>query len=243
LIRLLHAYFPKRTLYLGISEACLVALAFVAATIARLGPNDATLMLGYERGTLKILVVSAAFIACMYYFDLYNSSILRNRHEMVARLVAVLGTVCILLALLYYVDPALELGRGIFLIGFALVAAVLWFWRQLFSVVNSQPQFAERTLVFGDGPLARSLLKEFESRPELGLRVVSHVLQAGNGTNEHNGSDPEFISGAIEPIGREDLLHAVKFHRVIRIVVAMGDRRGKLPLEILLSLKSRGVRV
>ena len=81
MIRLLHAYFPTRTVFLGISEACLVALAFVAATIARLGQNDATLMLGYEQGALKILLVSAAFMICMYYFDLYDSSILSNRRE------------------------------------------------------------------------------------------------------------------------------------------------------------------
>ena len=74
MIRLLHAYFPTRTVFLGISEACLVALAFVAATIARLGPNDATLMLGYEQGAVKILLVSTAFMICMYYFDLYDSS-------------------------------------------------------------------------------------------------------------------------------------------------------------------------
>ncbi len=50
MIRLLNAYFPRRTLFLGISEACLVALAFIAATIARLGKTDASLMLSYEQG-------------------------------------------------------------------------------------------------------------------------------------------------------------------------------------------------
>ena len=102
-----------------------MALAFVAAVIARLGPNDATLLLGYEQGTIKILVVAAAFVACMYYFDLYDSSVINNRREVLTRLIAVLGTVCVALALIYYIYPALELGRGIFLIGFTLVAAFL----------------------------------------------------------------------------------------------------------------------
>jgi len=175
LIRLLHAYFPTRTVFLGISEACLVALAFVAATIARLGRNDATLLLGYEQGAVKILLVSAAFMICMYYFDLYDSSILSNRREVLSRLVGVLGTVCVVLAVLYYIYPPLELGRGIFAIGFILVAVVLLLWRKMFSAINSQPQFAERALIFGDGPLAASLLRELESRPELGLRVVGHI--------------------------------------------------------------------
>jgi len=241
LIRLLHAYFPTRTIFLGISEACLVALAFVAATIARLGPNDATLTLGYEQGVVKILVVSAAFITCMYYFDLYDSSILSNRREVLSRLIAVLGTACILLAVLYHVYPALELGRGIFTIGFLFVAVALSFWRRLFSVINSHPQFAERALIFGDGPLAASLLLELESRPELGLRVVGQVLAAGNGTNELNCERRESAGGPLESVGCEELSRAVKVHRVNRIVVAMGDRRGKLPVELLLSLKTHGV--
>jgi len=220
-----------------------VALAFVTGTIARLGPNDATLVLGYERGAVKILVVSAAFITCMYYFDLYDSSVLSNRREVLARLMSALGTVCIFLALLYYVYPALELGRGIFLIGFLLVAVALWLGRQVFSAINSQPQFAERALIFGDGPLAAPLLRELESRPELGLRVVGRVLAAGNGTSEPNSNGPEPSGDLLKRVAGEDLSHAVKFHRADRIVVAMGDRRGKLPVELLLSLKSRGVLV
>src|SRR5260370_80995 len=85
LIRLLNAHFPTRTLFLGVSEACLVALAFVGATIARLGANDASIMLNYEQGLLKIIVVSVAFVTCMYYFDLYDSAILSNRREVVTR--------------------------------------------------------------------------------------------------------------------------------------------------------------
>ena len=218
-----------------------MALAFVAATIARLGASDATLMLAYEQGAVKILVASSAFITCMYYFDLYNSSILSNRREVFSRLIAVLGTACILLAFLYYVYPALELGRGIFGIGCLLVAVVLLLWRKLFSAINSQPQFAERALIFGDSPLALSILRELESRPELGLRVVSHVLADGNGINEVNSERNESAGEPLEPLVCEELSRAVKAHRVNRIVVAMRERRGKMPVDLLLSLKSRGV--
>jgi sugar transferase (PEP-CTERM system associated) len=235
LIRLLHAYFPTRTLFLGISEACLVALAFVAATIARLGPNDATLMLGYQQGTIKILVVSAAFIACMYHFDLYDSSILSNRREVLARLIAVLGTVCILLASLYYVYPALELGRGIFLIGFSLVAVVLLLWRRLFSIVNSLPQFAKQALILGDGPLAELLIAELGSRPELGVRVVGQLKTLGNG---HGRSD---LISSEEQLGA--LLSSVRPYKPDHIIVALGERRGNLPVEALLELKSHGASI
>src|ERR1700688_4740281 len=238
---LLSAYFPKRTLFLGISEACLVAIAFVVAAIARLGADDATVMLNYEQGYLKILIVSATFILCMYYFDLYKSSILSNRREVLSRLIHVPGTVCILLACVYYVYPPLGLGRGIFVIGFVFVALLLFLWRRLFLIVNSAPQFAERALIFGDGPLAKLLVRELEVRPELGLRVVTQILADSNGKNELKCEDPEPTAHHVASAEDGELSWAVKFHRVNRIVIAMGDRRGKLPVELLLSLKSRGV--
>ena len=235
MIRLLNAYFPRRTLFLGISEACLVALAFVAATIARLGATDAALMLSYEQGGAKIFVVSAVFIGCMYYFDLYDTSILSNRREVLTRLVQVLGVGCILLALVYYVYPPLELGRGIFVIGLALVAVILLLWRRLFLALNSRPQFAERVLIFGNGLLADSLMAELGARPELGIRVVGQLksLEDGNANLRlSSGEKPD-----------DQFLNLIEAYSAKRIVIAMNERRGNLPVQDLLQLKSRGVSV
>jgi len=232
MIRLLNAYFPKRILFLGISEWCLVALAFVAATIARLGMTDASLLLSYEQGFLKISVLSAAFIVCMYYFDLYDASILGNRREVLTRLVQVLGTVSIVLACLYYVYPPLELGRGIFLIGLAIVAVILILWRRLFLAINRLPQFAERVLIFGDAPLGRLLFDELGARPELGLRIVGQISE-----DIAESGEPR---GGVGPT-RGDLTRLAELERANRIVLAMGERQEKFPVAQLLRLKNRGV--
>src|ERR1700691_3370545 len=243
MIRLLNAYFPRRTLFLGISEACLVALAFVAATIARLGKTDASLMLRYEQGFVKILVLTGTFIVCMYYFDLYDSSILSNRREVLIRLVQVLGTMCILVALVYYIDPLLELGRGITLIGLLIVAVILALWRALFSALNRRPQFSERTMIFGDEPSASRLLRELESRPELGLSVVGRILVGGNPSYEMNCERRSRTGTSDGAITREELPTAIGLQRVNRIIVSLDERRGRLPVEVVLSMKSRGVHV
>jgi len=233
MIRLLNAHFPTRTLFLGISEACLVVLAFVAASIARLGATDAALMLSYEQGGAKILVVSAVFVGCMYYFDLYDTSILSNRREVLTRLVQVLGVGCILLALVYYVYPPLELGRGIFLIGLALAAVILLLWRRLFLALNSRAQFAERVLILGDGSLAESLVAELGARPELGIRVVGQL-------KSHENENLRLSSGD-KP--SDQFLNSIEPYRPQRIVIAMNERRGNLPVQDLLQMKSRGVSV
>jgi sugar transferase (PEP-CTERM system associated) len=235
MIRLLNVYFPSRTLFLGISEACLIVSAFVAATIARLGTTHASLMLSYEQGGVKIFVVSAVFIGCMYYFDLYDTLILSNRREVLSRMVQVLGVVCVLLALVYYAYPPLDLGRGIFAIGLSFVAVFLLLWRRLFSAINSRAQFAQRVLILGDGPLAASLAAEVSARPELGLRVVGQ-LKGDDGSTEHQG-----LSSTSKLDDR--FLHLVETYKAERIVVAMNERRGNLPVQTLLQLKSRGVTI
>ena len=245
MIRLLHAYFPRRTFFLGVSEACLVSIAFLAATLARLGAGGAGRVITDEHGSLKILVMSIAIVSCMHYFDLYDTSILSNRREVLIRLAQALGTAYSLSVLVYYLYPPLELGRGIFVIGLVFAATLLFFWRGLFSKINSAPEFAERALIFGDGPLAELLQTEFESRPELGLRVVGRVLPSNNGTGSHQGGyRPTEFCGDISATDLvDDLSRSVKTLRATRIVVAMGDRRGKLPVDTLLALKCRGLQV
>jgi sugar transferase (PEP-CTERM system associated) len=241
LIRLLNAYFPSRTIFLGVSEACLVAFAFLVATVLRFGPDDATVVLSYEQGFSKILVVAAAFITCMYYFDLYDSSILSNRREVLIRLIQVPGTMCILLAVVYYLYPPLKLGRGITLTGLLFVVIMLLLWRALFLALNGLSQFAERTMIFGDEPFASRLLQELESRPEVGLRVVGRILVAGNGSYQLNCERPGETGTSDGAITDQEFPTVIGLQRVNRILIALDDRRGRLPVNLLLSMKSRGV--
>ena len=212
-----------------------MTLAFVSAAVARLGASDAAVMLRYEQGFLRIVIISAALVTCMYYCDLYDSSILRNQREIMTRLIQVLGVACILLAILYYLYPSLELERGILVIGLSLGAVMLFFWRRLFLMVNALPQFAERTLIFGDSAIAELLASELRTRPELGIRVVGQLkgLEKSNGGQAAISLDEEV----------EALLSSVTPYKPDRVIVAFSERRGKLPVEALLQLKSVGVQI
>lgn len=242
-MRLLNAHFPARTLFLGISEGCLVVLAFLLASVARLGTTDAAVMLKYEQGFVKIAIIACAFTICMYYFELYDASILANRREVLTRMAQVLGTLFIALALLYSLFPPLQLRRGILIAGFALLTVLIFAWRNAFIKVSSLSQFSERALILGAGPLAEPLHREFSSRPELGVSVIGHVSElSGNGHQRafETLNSSETLSGVVGP---EEFCRFVSSRKINRIVVVMGDRRGKLPVELLLSLKSRGVLV
>ncbi len=155
MIRLLHAYFPKRTLFLGVSEAGLVTLAFLSAAFARKGSSGAERVFSGAQGSLKILTLSLGMVACMHCFDLYDTAVLSNRREVRIRLVQALGTVYCFSVLVDLLYPPLELGRGIFVLGLLFAAALLFFWRRLFSKLNGAPGLADRVMIARRGPVRR----------------------------------------------------------------------------------------
>jgi len=231
MIRLFNTYFPTRTLLLTFTEAILVTSGFVLAVLLSSGTAvDAKIYLLYESGAGRIGLVVLVFLVLMYYFDLYNSSILTNRREVVTRLVGVLGTTFVALAVLYYTFPDASLGGSVLWAGILMVAIAVPVWRSFFFVLNRSARFAERTLVYGDGPLASSLMDAIAQRPELGLRISGYV-----------GSEPQ-IAG-IPVVKGDELTEFVKREDIRRIIVTMGDRRGKMDVSELLKLKASGVQI
>ena len=74
-----------------------------------------------------------------------------------------------------------------------------------------------------------------------GLRVVGQVHVDDSG-NTHLTGKESASSAPFERMHRQDESpRAVDLLRVNRVIVTMGDRRGKLPVEALLQLKSNGI--
>jgi sugar transferase (PEP-CTERM system associated) len=230
MIRLFNAYFPTRTLLLTVTEALLVTLGFVAAVVYWAGTaTDANIYLLYENGLGRIGLVVGIFVLLMYYFDLYDSIVLSNRREVVTRLVGVLGCSFVSIAVLYYAFPELRLVGTTLWMGVGIVAVTVPAWRKLFFVLNRSARFSERAILYGDGPLALPLMDAISSRSELGVRVVGFVGQA---------TEP---ASGVQRFDDDDLEELVEQRNVRRIVVTMGDRRGKLKVDKLLRLKTKGV--
>jgi sugar transferase (PEP-CTERM system associated) len=230
MIRLFNAYFPTRTLLLTVTEALIVTLGFVASVVFWAGTaTDANIYLLYENGLGRIGLVVAVFVMLMYYFDLYDSIVLSNRREVVTRLVGVLGCAFVTLSLLYYAFPEIRLVGSTLWIGVGIVGVTVPAWRKLFFVLNRSARFSERAILYGDGPLALPLMEAISGRPELGVRVVGFVSQSADS------------SSPVPRFDDDDLEDVVERRGVRRIVVTMGDRRGKLKVDKLLKLKTQGV--
>jgi sugar transferase (PEP-CTERM system associated) len=234
MIRVFQVYFPGRTVVLAISEGLLSCLALLAAMYLWFG-KDTDLALQYDHGMLRVFFASSVCVLCMYYYDLYDSFVLRAFREVVARVVHVLGTVCIVLAVIYYAYPPVQLNRGPVMIWLMLGGISLLAWRRLFVSLTISAQLSDRTILLGDGPLAVPLTDAILDRPEFGLQVVGYVGQE------------RAIQGTAKPVPclgtLQDLSDVVQQEEVSCVIISMGDRRGQLPVEDLLRLKTKGVRI
>jgi sugar transferase (PEP-CTERM system associated) len=230
-IRLFNVYYPVRTLVLLAVETLVVGFSFLLATWW-LNPETSWILLNVEGGYLKIACVTAIVLLLSHGLDLYDSSGLGAKWDQVFRLFMVLGMVAFSLAAVDFVY-GLFLPNRVFLPGakwgLVFLAVMLLCWRGTYSWIVQQPYFRERVYVLGTGERAQRLLNGLRQRSELGIEVVGWT---GN------------IEGALtrETVASH-LVGLAKDKGVHRVIVAMPDRRGTLPVEELLHMRLAGVKI
>ncbi len=225
--------FAKRVLLLSTFENLLIVTAVTASIWLRLGSD------GWERfsnpaGFAQIWVIAAVVQFCFYCTDLYDTRSFDDTKHLVIGLVQGLGASFLLLAVLYFWIPALEVGRGVFLLSGVLIVFAVGGWRLLDRWMSGRSP-RERLLLVGTSPQAVALARElFDRRAELGVEIVGFI-----------DPDPAMVGtpvlnpGVIGAIA--DIPAIAATHQVSRVVVSVGDARGKLPMDKLLRMKLSGM--
>lgn len=214
-----------------IFEGALIYLCGVAATWIRYGDEAADAMIGRD-GWLKLLAAMAVVQVAFYLFDFYDFRMIGQGSTLALRIAQSLGLSAVALALIFYAIPQMTLGRGVFALALALMLTIMTGWRFLATWLLRRPWLTERVLILGTDLLAIEIAREILERREHGYEVIGFV-----------GSDSALVGQSlINPrvVGvMDDLEELVRRARPDRIVVALADRRGKLPLDLLLKLKVR----
>jgi sugar transferase (PEP-CTERM system associated) len=234
-IRLFKVYYPLRTLVLLVGEATIVWLSFLLATVWR--NQDSWLLINIDGGYLqvlatlgpRILVVTAVVLLLSHWFDLYDSSSLGAKWDHAFRLLLVLGFVALALAALGFRYPNLLPGNNSAFWGLVILTFTLFGWRTAYSWMVKQPFLRERLYVLGTGDRAERLVKGLRERSALGIEVVGWTGDLEGELTRANVAS--------------HLLGLARGRGVHRVIVAMPDRRGTLPVEELLDLRLEGVKV
>ena len=228
MIRLFNVYYPVRTLVLLIGEALIVWTSFLLGTVFAL-KEDSYLALNYEGGYLKILGVTVLVLLCSHWLDLYDTARLNTKGELYFRLLMVPGVLAFILALVAYVRPDYLLGSGSSAVGLIILTVALFGWRLGFSWLVQLPILVERVYVLGTDERAQRLVQGLRQSPEIGVEIAGWTGK---------------MEGAVtrESVAAH-LMEAVHKQKVHRVIVAMPDRRGTIPMQELLQLRMRGVKI
>jgi sugar transferase (PEP-CTERM system associated) len=225
--------FSLRTIGLLLADAAIIYGGIILAMYLRLGVEGSRYQLSENNGWLKITLATGVCALILYFYDLYEYTVMTNRRELMLRLVQALGIAWALLALLFYFAPPLLIGRGVSVISVPLVLALILSWRVLIHYLMGHPEIGEKILVVGTGQAARDTAEAVFERRDAGYRIVGFVTE--------NGIKPNTKIGDTTVIGTtDDLEGIVKNEKVDRIVIAVRERRGTFPTETLLKMSLTG---
>jgi sugar transferase (PEP-CTERM system associated) len=227
MIRLFNVYYPTRTLVLLLCEALLVGGSFLLATACLVGP-DSDIALIYENGILKIAGITVFTLLLSYYFDLYEPQRISGRWEIYFRLLLVLSVLSFFLAALLYFFPEMSIGSNVPLVGTSILAIALVIWRSVYESIISLSVFRERVYVLGSGERARAVVETLRARRDAGMEVV-------------DGESKGAFNGDLERFAADLRVFCEPKPHIDRVIVAMEDRRGSMPVRELLDLRLRGV--
>jgi sugar transferase (PEP-CTERM system associated) len=233
-LRQLLLRLTPRAVLLVVMEHALVLVAVVVAAALRLGYSEVLFDFGLLwRGVLIATVLQIS----LHYGDLYDLRTVRDRRDLVIRLLQALGATSVVLAVLYYWVPSLIIGRGVFVVASVLIILVIVGWRVAFDYLSLWVGPAERLLIVGTNGAAVTLARElFERRGELGVELVGFV-----DPDPSRVGSPLINPGIIGSVS--DIPDIVKQHRVDRVVVSLADARGMLSMDALLEMRlHKGVR-
>lgn len=228
MIRLFNVYYPTRTIVLLMCEALIVGGSFLLATVLILGP-DTYICLNYEYGTLKIVGLTILTLLLSYYFDLYEPQRISERWEIYFRLLLVLGFLSFLLSAIIYVFPQVDIAHYVLLLGLMFLTLGLVIWRSAYEWIIGREVFRERVYVLGAGERAQSIVNMLRTRKDAGMEVI-----AFESVPEEKEERKEAFRAALQSFrGRAQ--------GIDRVIVALEDRRGEVPLRELLKLRFDGV--
>jgi sugar transferase (PEP-CTERM system associated) len=237
MVHIFSRYVSLRTALLACLEGCCIALAVVCGAGLRFwqDPMEFHSYIGRPDFFIQLLIVVAIFQLCFNLSNLYDCSSIRSRSSELLHLTQATGVGTIILGLLYTLYPDFLLGRGVFLISVALIALFALLSRVLLDNVWRLAIPRQRVLICGATQLGLTVAREMTRRRDLNLELAGFVSCG----DLPPGAD--MLAGH-RIYGNLTCLEGIATaQNISRIVVAVEDRRGTLPIRELVTLRVRGI--
>jgi sugar transferase (PEP-CTERM system associated) len=178
------------------------------------------------------VVYSIAFTLSCSSIGLYRKTLDREEYNLLERINYSFVVAIFSLVLVYYAVPELMLARSVLISAIVFSFAGILLTRYFFYRFINLDNLKRKVLVIGCGQQASELVLVNSSFVYRGFEIVAYV-------NPDN--DTSLVPDAIVLTDKQSLADLAKRYKVDEIVIAVDDRRKKLPVEELLDLKMSGI--
>ena len=225
-MRIFHRHLSQRHVIVFAGEL-VVILASTMAVGHHYRPGESLLAVASTSA-----IVTALCLLCLYYNDLYDLTAVRRTRDVVIPAVQAIGVASIGVALLHLTPAWRTMADSTFVLVAATCLNGVLIWRVAFNSIAAVPSMIEHLLIIGTDAAAQTVARQVLAQSDYPYAIVGFIDQ-----------DPRRIGQSIvnpRIVGTPaDIERIVATHGVTGIVVALGDRRGRLPVRELLRAKLR----
>ncbi len=224
---------------LVVIEGFMIVLALICSVYIRFWNDFSEIrtVVRFPDFLLQMTMVVLTLQVCFYQCRLYDQQVFGRPSRHVVSLLQSLGAGCMVLGVAYFLFPPLLIGRGVFFITIVLVGVFVFGSRLVFDRAWDNSPVRENVLILGTQRTARAVANEIRSHEDSGVRLVGFVRENGERAGWEYEEDSDLHCGIdeLETIAAE--------LRVSRIIVALEDRRGSLPVPELVKLRMNGMEI
>jgi len=227
-----NRYYPVRNILFFLGEGGLIFLSLIL--VYWFFKGTAIMLIDLPMYGQQALLVTVIFQLCLYFFDLYELRANLTLPGTATRVTQAFGVGCIVLAGFYYLLPTISIPTRIFWTSYFILYLLVLGWRASYYYILQKRLFVQKIAIIGTGQLAEEISRELEERYD-----SPYSLHALVGTEP-----PRYNPRNVPVYGDISEIHQQLEDNIIdRIVVALDDRRGKMPTQELLAYKLQGIEI
>jgi sugar transferase (PEP-CTERM system associated) len=235
MIKLFGIYISKAVVLLGVAEILLFFTSMHGAILLYVQVTSQAMPLSEAESSLPVIFAIVMF-SSLTALGLYQKGSMASSSGFLLRIILAFVVGAVAMAILLYVMPMFA-DKGQSVLTYALILSMLGILiaRTIFVRVTSDKILKRRVLVLGVGINADRIEESVRNKDStLGIVVVGYV---------NLGDRIELIDQDRQIIKDQSLLEISNRLAVDEIVVAVDDRRKKLPNHELLECKIKGIRI
>ncbi len=218
--------------YIIATDLCLAIIALYCGYLLRFLSFESAQSF-VQSGYVRLFFYLSSTLFSSYFFELYEKRNFYNKRFLVYRIPAVFVLSFLVLSVIFYIAPSHLFGRGVLFISLLCFSFFQFGFRLLILKFSNRAQFATKILVVGAGELAQQVadMVPEDDNPHSYVRFIAC-------TNKEAFVDKSLVVGRIDEI--DDI---VKDYKPQKIVIALTERRGNLPLKEFMQSKLRGIEI